>query len=398
MRSLPATTATRARSRSRSPGTATAERKDVDDTSTGESSQTTEIASDQPTTSTSGLSTTRAWPISMQKKDQPEKTYQYRITHFTNKPMTSKKSKEIDHQLVNVIASDYMPFTFVENREVKKLINMLNPAYTLPSRKTLSKTLLTQVYNNLTEKVKEELRSATAISVTTDGWTSLSNDSYLALTVHFIDNNCKLKSFLLDCFQYNEKHTGQHLANEIKRVLQEWEILNKVVAVVTDNAANISAAIRLGGWTHQTCFAHTINLVVQAALKEIKDIHAKSKSIVEHFKRSPQAASKLKAIEKQMGFPELSVKQDMPVRWNSTFEMFDRLLKIREPLMSTLAILSYDKHHLTVEDWNVISCACRILKPFYEVTVDISAEKNVTISKIIYLCHVLSKNCEKFQK
>lgn len=86
-----------------------------------------------------------------------------------------------------------------------------------------------------------------------------------------------------------------------------------------------------------------------------------------------------------MGYEELNVKQDMPVRCNSTFEMFERLLKIKEPLISTLAIVNYSKQGLSVNDWKVIEFSCKALKVFYEVTVDISSEKNVTISKIIYL-------------
>jgi hypothetical protein len=106
---------------------------------------------------------------------------------------------------------------------------------------------------------------------TTDSWTSVSGDCYLALTVHFINDECELRSFLLECFQYNEKHTAENLAAETKRILTEWSIYNKVVALVTDNAANMSATARLGGWKHLPCFAHSLNLIVQAGLKELQD-------------------------------------------------------------------------------------------------------------------------------
>ena len=50
-------------------------------------------------------------------------------------------------------------------------------------------------------------------------------------------------------------------------ITDHWEITQKVVAVVTDNASNIVAAIRIMGWTHIHCFAHTLNLVVQEDIK-----------------------------------------------------------------------------------------------------------------------------------
>lgn len=43
--------------------------------------------------------------------------------------------------------------------------------------------------------------------------------------------------------------------------------MDKVVAIVTDNASNIVSAARATGWRHIPCFAHTLNLVVQDALQ-----------------------------------------------------------------------------------------------------------------------------------
>ena len=52
------------------------------------------------------------------------------------------------------------------------------------------------------------------------------------------------------------------------KIATEWGIKEKVVAVVTDNGANVvravkDAASQVGtGWTHVSCFAHTLNLIV----------------------------------------------------------------------------------------------------------------------------------------
>lgn len=65
-----------------------------------------------------------------------------------------------------------------------------------------------------------------------------------------------------------ERHTSEK-SEFLKDCFQRWEIAYKVSAVVSDNAAIISAAIRLGGWRHIGCFAHQINLVVRRGLAEI---------------------------------------------------------------------------------------------------------------------------------
>jgi hypothetical protein len=75
-----------------------------------------------------------------------------------------------------------------------------------------------------------------------------------------------------------------------QRVLTEWSVYNEVVALVTDNAANMGATARIGGLPCGVpCFAHSINLIVQAGLKEVQQTHVKVKAIVEFFKTSPQA-------------------------------------------------------------------------------------------------------------
>lgn len=40
-----------------------------------------------------------------------------------------------------------------------------------------------------------------------------------------------------------------------------------------------------------------------------------------------------------MGFPELKLIQDVTTRWNSTFDMFQRCILIKEPLISTITII-----------------------------------------------------------
>jgi hypothetical protein len=103
-------------------------------------------------------------------------------------------------------------------------------------------------------------------------------------------------------------------------------------------------------------------------------------------------------VETQLGCQQLSVKQDMLVRWNSTKDMFERILQIKEPLISTLGLVNYEKNTLTLSDWQIIAYYLKALKVFQEITVDVSAEKNVTISKIIYLSRALLRHCRVMQE
>lgn len=170
----------------------------------------------------------------------------------------------------------YYPFDIVEDLEFQNLLKMLNDGYKLPSRKTVSNSMIPLLYHQTYEKVQALMTICFAVCLTTDEWTSIKNDSYIGVTAHFIDENASLQSVCLGCDKFEERHTSQNVALFKKNTIQEWRIDNKVAAVVSDNAPNIVGAIKDCKFRHISCFAHCINLVVQRGLKNISDIQKKS--------------------------------------------------------------------------------------------------------------------------
>jgi len=169
-----------------------------------------------------------------------------------------------------------------------------------------------------------------------------------------------IQSFILHSFSEN-------LKNELIRVVTEWGLENKVAAYTFDNAANIVGGISLCNWRHIGCFAHSLNLVVQNALKEIQVVRDKIKGIVGHFKRSSQATTRLQLRQEQLEFKTtLTLLQDVVTRWNSTYDMFERILYLKNPVMSALVDSNYDVY-LSPSDWQLISEICTILKRFKEI-------------------------------
>jgi len=191
--------------------------------------------------------------------------------------MPISKSKKIDEQLGIMMAKEYQPFSLVENKEFKKFVSLLNPSYSLPSRKTITYNILPQLLENTREKVKRSLDNASYIAMSTDGWTSVNNENYVAVTVHFIDTElCVLKSHLLGCYYFELSHTAINLSTFLNNCFKEWSIVNKVKLAISDNASNITAAISSNkNWKHIPCLAHSVNLIAQCGLEEIKEIHKK---------------------------------------------------------------------------------------------------------------------------
>jgi len=90
-----------------------------------------------------------------------------------------------------------------------------------------------------------------------------------------------------------ESETAEFLAEIIREVLMTWDIKpEKIIAIISDGAANIKAAItkQLGiEWIY--CAAHIINRSVCLALggELVKPIIKAAKAIAKTFKASPAA-------------------------------------------------------------------------------------------------------------
>ncbi|CAH1110803.1 unnamed protein product [Psylliodes chrysocephalus] len=292
----------------------------------------------------------------------------------------SLRSKEkIDKKLMNLFIRDLQPFSVVEDNGFREFVSTLNPGYQLPSRFVISKTLLLAMYEECLNDVKQLMNGRKTICITTDAWTSINTVSYIGVTAHFVDEKFNLNSILLECSSSNMRHTAENLAADLQRVCKEWNIENKVIFAVSDNAANMQRAIQNIGWKHIGSVAHTINLLVKDGLKndEIRQIIAKVRQTVTHFRRSNISTEKLIKYQENLGNNPLKLILEVPTRWNSTFEMLERFIQLEEAVKSTVAIIE---------------------KELPDVTKTLSGEKYCTTSLVIPLCNGLTNIIKKLSR
>jgi len=123
--------------------------------------------------------------------------------------------------LVKMCAKDIRPFSIVEGAGFKafaqKLIAVghkygdVSIDEILPSSTTVSHHMESVVVN---EKAAlcEKLSSAVGFGITTDGWTHSSTDQqYITVTIHFIDLDWVMLSFILAIREADEKHTAEYI-------------------------------------------------------------------------------------------------------------------------------------------------------------------------------------------
>ncbi|CAG8807308.1 37709_t:CDS:2, partial [Gigaspora margarita] len=120
------------------------------------------------------------------------------------------------------------------------------------------------------------------ISFTSDLWMSPNNKAFISVTAHYVDENWALKETVVDFGLINGRHTGINIANGFFKVLNDYGIMMKLLAITLDNTTNNDAFIykletKLQEeeleWNSEHhrfhCFNHILNLVAQAALNQI---------------------------------------------------------------------------------------------------------------------------------
>ena len=152
------------------------------------------------------------------------------------------------------------------------------------------------------------------------------------------------------------------------KVAENWDISSKVVAIVTDNASNIVAAVKITGWTHVPCFAHTLNLVVSEAIKSdenVSDLKKRCKRTVTFFHQSVKATEKLKEVQCQIKLPEHKLIQEVDTRWNSTFYMFERIVEQHQAITTALCLSNRNYLCLSAADVKLLEESLSVLQPFW---------------------------------
>ncbi|XP_051814940.1 E3 SUMO-protein ligase ZBED1-like [Acanthochromis polyacanthus] len=247
----------------------------------------------------------------------------------TKFPSTSLRAEKITSALASFICKDLRPYSVVENVGFRHFVHTLEPHYVIPTRKQLSHVTIPKMYADVKNNIATALKSAERVAVTCDSWTSRATDSYLTITCHYIDGNWCLVSHVIQTQAIEASHTATHLAELLTEVLREWELTDRVPAAVTDNAANIVRAMASMGLLHVGCFAHTLNLASQAALKipSVARLMGRVRRIAAFFHRSTTVSHMLKEKQKLLNLCQHKLVIDVVTCWNSSLDMLERFLE-----------------------------------------------------------------------
>ena len=189
-----------------------------------------------------------------------------RMTKYTK---DSIPFKTLTSKVTNLLVKQMLPLSLVDSEEFRDLLKQLDPRFECPGRKYFSQTAIPMKSTLVKEQIITDLQNATSISCTTDGWSSITAEPYVSLTVHFITPTWTLRTYCLRTIYLPDSHTADNIAMIIRNILSEFNLqISAVTSFTTDNGANMKAAIRKLEITRIPCFGHILHNAINYSMKD----------------------------------------------------------------------------------------------------------------------------------
>lgn len=307
---------------------------------------------------------------------------------------------ELRTSFAEMIIEDELPFVFAERPGFRRFMAKACPRFDVPSRRTATRSCV-RVYDAEKAKLKEFFKkSCDRVSLTTDTWTANTQQNYMCVTAHFIDNDWNLHKKIIGFFLV-KGHRGEDIGKSLEGCLAEWGI-DKVFTITVDNASSNNGAIKYmrrvlnesncsiaeGEYLHLRCVAHIINLIVTEGLKEVDVSISRVRAAVKFVKSSPSRLVKFrKCAELAKVDSKAFLSLDVCTRWNSTYLMLANAIPYEKAFERYKDEDPYYKIDLESEkmpgipvksDWEKAKKMAEFLEHFYELTLRVSATKYVT--------------------
>ncbi|CAL8993402.1 unnamed protein product [Prunus brigantina] len=316
--------------------------------------------------------------------------------------------------LIEAIIKHNLPFSFVEYEGIRALFAYVSPDIKLPCRHTVKACVL-RMFKSERQKLHTLLSSIQGrICLTSDLWTSVCTDGYLALTAHFVDQDWRLHKRIINFCHMPPPHSGVALSEKINAVITEWGIEKKLFSITLDNASANTSFVEIlmnqlnfrglllmsGKFFHVRCCAHILNLIVQDGLKEIDSSVIKIRECIKYIKGSEGRKQKFYECVAQVGImgSKKGLRQDVPTRWNSTYIMLESALFYRRAFINLGLSDSNFSSCPSPQEWIKVEKITKFLGYFYDVTCLFSGTKyptsNLFFPKVFIVQHQIKAAME----
>jgi hypothetical protein len=323
------------------------------------------------------------------------------------------QKKACDHFLFTWLTQRHLPYSTVNHQEMKQFVRNLHPGYKMASVETLKDILYIEC-----AKVKEHIMSnvlpnLVGGSLSADGWTSGSGDSYFGILLHSMDEDGKEQVILLDAMPKNDSQTAVVLAKRVRDVMISWGLEDEVTKPLSerkikhftsDTTPTMPLMVAELGFHWIPCIGHMFNLVVSDALNlpSSKAVLKKCRKMITNLNKSAPVKNALKVAQANSSLPIKALPTDVKTRWNSTFEMMNAVVENKVALLWLFPILPENisapktiierkkrKRQMTEKQWTALKEFSIILLPFKQATKAFESNQKPTLSLTVPIVHWL---------
>ena len=189
---------------------------------------------------------------------------------------------------------------------------------------------------------------------------------------------------------------GENISHVLQSAAEEWNLQGKIVSMTTDNARNIVLAVAKMGWTSLPCFGHTLQIAVRAGLQlpAVSQLSGRCRNLVGHFRHSYNAQNVLERKQEQLQLPKHNILQEVSTHWNSTLQMYKRLLE-QQAAVSAVLLESGSRDTrellLTPAELTQLEHLVSVLEPLGEATEYLASERWPSLSVVQPLLTAICK-------
>jgi hypothetical protein len=302
------------------------------------------------------------------------------------------------------IVEENQKFNIGASQSFRNMIGSLSSKVTIPDRRELLYNL--DGKRESTIKVIKTMLNGNSFSITVDHWTSIANENYGAITLHFIQN-FELQTIILSFMKHQGGCSGEELAHQLYTSLQSWglDVKKHLVAIVSDSCSNMNKFGMIvcndHDVQHHYCADHILHLTALKAfatdtcIEPLKSL----KALVNFINSSPQSNAKLVDCQKKIspGKKPLKLLNEVRTRWWSTYSMIQRANRLKQALLMMkrnevmlrqqnrrqLAVSKLEQLCLDEDDFNTLGFLEELLAPFADAQRCLEGEKYVNISLIV---------------
>jgi len=146
-------------------------------------------------------------------------------------------------------------------------------------------------YDEIHAKIKQDLKESRQIFIALNAWSSSQKVTYLKVLIYWMNVTFQYHEHFIEFTSFQVKHTDHHLMQKLFKILNTYNIKNKLFDVVINNASNNDtlkkklerALSRCNiSWDRAqnliSCMTHIINLMTQEFIRVIE-----SKTLNDNF-------------------------------------------------------------------------------------------------------------------